>query len=98
MTISAKYSRQLEVLGNTERLKILEVLTARPMCVQDINKNLFASQATVSYHLSLLKECGFIKADRSGKFMVYSLCRAGIKAHLKELARDFSSMLAGSKV
>jgi ArsR family transcriptional regulator len=88
--LSEKYSKYLEVLGNTERLKILEMLLEKEMCVQEINSHLFASQATVSYHLSLLKEAGFIGSVKIGKFVYYSAVVSNIKSYLKHFVRDFT--------
>lgn len=92
--LSEKYSKQLEVLGNPERMKILELLCEKDMCVNEINRHFFASQATISYHLSLLKEIGFITADKQGKFIYYSLASKNIKKYLKEFVKDFSFSLS----
>ena len=89
-----KYSKFLEVLGNPDRIKMLELLTDGEKNVQEINKNFFASQATVSYHLSLLKEIGFVKSRKSGKFMYYSQVAENIKNYLKNFVRDFSYSLS----
>ncbi|MEK7376214.1 MAG: metalloregulator ArsR/SmtB family transcription factor [Candidatus Margulisiibacteriota bacterium] len=88
--LSEKYSKYLEVLGNAERLKILEMLLEKEMCVQEINSRLFASQATVSYHLSLLKNAGFIGSVKTGKFVYYSAEVSNIKGYLKNFVRDFT--------
>lgn len=88
--LSEKYSKYLEVLGNQERLKILEMLLEKEMCVQEINSHLFASQATVSYHLSLLKDAGFIGSVKIGKFVYYSAETKNIKVYLKNFVRDFT--------
>ena len=85
-----KYSKYLEVLGNTERLKIFEMLLEKQLCVQEINSRLFASQATVSYHLSLLKEAGFISSVKIGKFVYYSADISNVKSYLKNFVRDFT--------
>lgn len=91
--LSEKYSKHLEALGNSDRIKILELLAGGEMCVQEINKHFYASQATVSYHLLLLKSVGFIKARKEGKFTYYSLENSNIKSYLKAFVRDFSFSL-----
>ena len=88
--LSEKYMKYLEVLGSEERIKILELLMKKKMCVQEIVSNFFASQATISYHLSLLKEVGFITAEKDGKYIYYSLAEKAIKEYLKNFVRDFS--------
>jgi len=78
------------VLGNAERLKIFEMVLEKEMCVQEINSHLFASQATVSYHLSLLKDAGFISSTKIGKFVYYRAEITNIKSYLKNFVRDFT--------
>ena len=87
--LKEKYIKYLEVLGNEERMKILELLARKEMSVQEINGHFFASQPTISYHLSLLKSIGFISARKSGKFMYYSFETKLAKTYLKKFAKDF---------
>jgi len=91
--LSHKYSKYLEVLGCEDRVKILELLSVREMCVQEIQSHFYASQATVSYHLGLLKEVGFLKTVKTGKFIYYSLDNVNIKSYLKGFVKDFSLCL-----
>ncbi len=91
--LSEKYSKYLEVLGNGERIAILELLAGKTMCVQEINSHFHASQATISYHLSLLKDVGFITCDKVGKFIYYSVSSSVVKGYLKDFVRDFSLCL-----
>lgn len=94
--LSRKYSKHLEVLGCEERIRILELLADRQMCVQEIQSHFYASQATISYHLNLLKEVGFLRSTKTGKFVYYSLETSNIKGYLKEFVRDFSLCLKGA--
>ncbi len=88
--IREKYLKYLEVLGNEERMKILELLAKKEMSVQEINSHFYASQPTISYHLSLLKSIGFISSRKSGKFMYYSFETEKAKKYLKRFVRDFA--------
>ena len=92
--LSEKYSKNLEVLGNAERIRILELLSEKDLCVHEINSHFFASQATISYHLSLLREIGFVRTEKRGKYISYSLASSSIKKYLKEFVRDFSRSLS----
>lgn len=91
--LSQKYSRYLEVLGNEERIKILELLMEKKMCVKEINTHFFAAQATISYHLMMLKEVGFVTTEKVGKFVYYSLDSTIIKNYLKSFVTDFNMCL-----
>ena len=88
--LKEKYIKYMEVLGNEERMKILELLASKEMSVQEINGHFYASQPTISYHLSLLKSIGFISARKSGKFMYYSFETESAKKYLKKFVKDFS--------
>lgn len=91
--LSQKYSKYLEVLGCEERVRILELLADKDMCVQEINRHFYASQATISYHIGLLKEVGFLSAKKEGKYIIYSLATKAIKEYLKGFVKDFSLCL-----
>ena len=91
--LSEKYSKHMEVLGNTERVKILEMLMEKEMCVLDITTKMIASQATISYHLAMLKEVGFVNSIKDGKYMRYSADIHNIKIYLKGFVQDFSFSL-----
>jgi DNA-binding transcriptional ArsR family regulator len=85
-----KYIKYMEVLGNQERMKILELLSKKEMSVQEINGHFYASQPTISYHLSLLKSIGFISSRKSGKYMYYSFETVKAKDYLKKFVSDFA--------
>ncbi|MFA5104756.1 MAG: metalloregulator ArsR/SmtB family transcription factor [Candidatus Margulisiibacteriota bacterium] len=88
--LKEKYIKYLEILGNEERMKMLELLARKEMSVQEINSHFFASQPTISYHLALLKSIGFISSRKSGKFMYYSFETENTKKYLKKFVRDFA--------
>lgn len=91
--LSDKYAKYLEVLGNEERMKIIEMLSEKEMCVQEIQSHFYASQATISYHLSLLKDVGFLNSTKIGKYIYYSAAVKNIKDYLKKFVKDFSLCL-----
>lgn len=62
-----------KALGDDTRLKILEMLTGREMCVCEILNRLNMSQPAVSHHLKILKQAGLVKDSREGKWIYYSL-------------------------
>jgi ArsR family transcriptional regulator, arsenate/arsenite/antimonite-responsive transcriptional repressor len=62
-----------KALSDKNRLRILLMLTKRTMCVCEIQEILGAAASTVSTHLSILKETGFITDERRGKWVFFSL-------------------------
>ena len=61
------------VLGNELRIKIIEALKEKPMGVNDLAEKVNADRTNVSHSLAMLKECGFVHAEKNGRERVYSL-------------------------
>lgn len=68
-----KMARLLRILGDQNRIKIIELLRSGEMCQCDIIPMIGQSQPTVSRHLSLLEENGVIKSRRDGVRMLYQI-------------------------
>lgn len=62
-----------KALSDETRLRILKLLEHGELCVCDIVAALDMVQPKVSFHLSTLKEVGFIKDRKQGKWIHYSL-------------------------
>jgi DNA-binding transcriptional ArsR family regulator len=65
--------RSLKVIAHPVRLKILCVLKDSECTVQLLEKYVGVAQATLSQHLSLLKDRGILASTREGNFSVYRL-------------------------
>jgi ArsR family transcriptional regulator len=68
-----KLEKIFKALGDRNRLKIVNMLTQRPMCVCEINNTLPLSQSTVSGHLKVLKEAEIVDDTKDGLWVVYNL-------------------------
>lgn len=79
------YTKAFKILSDANRLRILKMLEVRPLCVCEITAILGLAPSTVSKHLSLLKETGFIFEQKEGKWVNYHLNRATQKDAVKEL-------------
>jgi ArsR family transcriptional regulator len=62
-----------KALSDETRLRIIKLLEQGELCVCDIVAALDMVQPKVSFHLSTLKESGFIKDRKQGKWIHYSL-------------------------
>jgi ArsR family transcriptional regulator len=62
-----------KALSDPNRLRILKALQARVLCVCEIRELLGLANSTVSQHLSILKEAGFILEEKEGKWVNYSI-------------------------
>ena len=61
-------------LYDETRLKILLFIhTNGEVCVCDIESSFEMSQSRISRHLKILKEAGFLKVDRRGRWAYYSI-------------------------
>lgn len=63
----------LKALADPTRLRILSLLRHGELCVCDLMEALQIPQSTISRHLATLKNAGWVKARRSGKWMHYML-------------------------
>lgn len=64
-----------KALADRTRLRILNMLKKRAMCVCEITEVLQLSQSTVSGHLRVLKEASIVEARKDGLWIEYSLCK-----------------------
>lgn len=69
--------RQLEkmfkALADRNRIRIINMLGQKPMCVCEITSVLKLSQSTVSGHLRVLKEAGLVLDRKEGLWVEYHL-------------------------
>ena len=63
----------LRALGEETRLKIVYLLCQEEMCVCELMEKLHLSQPTVSHHVKILKQAGFLHDRRIAKWTFYSL-------------------------
>jgi len=63
----------LKALSDPTRLRIVSLLRHGELCVCDLTEALQIPQSTVSRHLASLKNAGWVKPRRSGKWMHYLL-------------------------
>lgn len=64
-----------KALSDPNRLRILKMLQFRDLCVCEITDILELAPSTVSKHLSLLRESGFIIEEKDGKWVNYGINR-----------------------
>ena len=70
---SSRYHLCFEVLGNPLRIEIIKALKAGPKSVNVLVKELKVEQSRLSHSIAALKKCNFVKAERNGKKIIYSL-------------------------
>ena len=63
----------LKTLANQKRLEILQLLRSRKLNVTEMTQMLGLRQPNLSQHLSLLRQHGLVKIDKSGQKVYYEL-------------------------
>lgn len=66
-----------KTLSDSTRLRLLNLLAAREVCVCDLHTTLNVVQPKVSRHLARLKAHGLIEARRDGRWTHYRLATHG---------------------
>jgi ArsR family transcriptional regulator len=66
-------TRIFKTLSDPNRLRILKMLQTKSLCVCEITEVLQLATSTVSKHLSILKETGFIIEVKDGKWVNYQI-------------------------
>lgn len=61
------------------RLKVIILLTIKPLCVTEISKVLNINQTTISHQLQILKSLNIVECNRSGKNIFYYIKNSNIE-------------------
>jgi DNA-binding transcriptional ArsR family regulator len=67
------------------RLRILELIGQRPLCVNAITRCLEISQPAVSQHLAVLKHAGLVSSTKQGYTVHYRLDRQRLEEFRRAL-------------
>ena len=71
-----KKSQIFNALADEKRLKILNLLTFREMCVCELTAALNITQPNLTYHIKKLENMGLVEHKKQGKWVYYSLTHA----------------------
>jgi len=69
----AALAETFRMLGDITRVRILDVLSRREWCVQDIAHQLGVSESAISHQLRLLRSLRLVRSRRSGRQVFYAL-------------------------
>jgi len=61
-------------LADATRLRLLNLMAGREVCVCNLVEILGLNQPKISRHLAFLRKAGIVTARREGKWMHYSIC------------------------
>ena len=84
-----KAVRCLKVLAHPARLKIICVLRTGEHSVQQLEEYVGVAQATLSQHLSLLKDRGILTSRRQGNFSLYRVANEDMVGLFQNIEKIF---------
>ena len=67
------FQSSFKALSDPTRREILHILQSGPMAAGDIAARFNVSGATISHHLSILREADLILDEKQGKYIYYEL-------------------------
>lgn len=62
-----------KAMSDSNRLRIIEMLTQGEKCGCDLLDELQVTQPTLSHHMKVLSECGLVSSYKEGKWQHYSI-------------------------
>jgi len=88
------YVKIFKALGEPTRLKILKLLSVRPMFVCELESVLQMSQPRISQHLRTMKEAGLVTEKKDAQRTFYSLQMDYLDQSFNDLITFFHTDLA----
>ncbi len=67
------FQESFKALSDPTRREILNLLRAGPMAAGDILEHFTITGASLSHHLSILRQAGLIDDEKRGKYIIYTL-------------------------
>ncbi len=95
--MAAPFTELLKAAAEPLRLRILNLLRERSLCVNDLQVVLEVPQSTVSRHLAILRHTDLVVASRRGPRTYYSLIRTN-SPHLECLRQLLTRACACEEV
>ena len=90
-----EFIRVMKALSDPSRVKIMKLLEIKEFCVCEITGVLGLAQSTVSKHLKILEDAGFVDSRKNGAWVNYTLAEnpdtnyaASLQANLKKWLKD----------
>lgn len=67
------FENTFKALSDSSRRQILELLRQGPMCAGDLAAKFGQTSATISHHLSVLKDADLVLDEKRGKYIYYEI-------------------------
>src|SRR5687767_8792746 len=87
--IQLQAGQVFHALSDPTRLELIQRLAGGEQCVCDLTDSFKTGQSRLSFHLKVLKDAGLVIDRREGRWVYYSLNRAGIE-ELEDLVKSLN--------
>ena len=87
----------VKTLSDPTRMRIVEALSIRELCVCDLSSLLNLSQSATSHQLRLLRQAGVIRRRKDGKSRYYQLDDPCVEEILKTVSAHVGHTRKGKK-
>ena len=87
-TLEDKLCRTLRTIGDLRKFEILKLLAESPKYGQQLAALLDLSTATISHHMSLLMESGFVEIKRDANRIYYALNKKRLRDFIDDLSNS----------
>lgn len=89
------FSLLFKALGENTRIRIIKLLSYKPMYVCELETILCMSQPRISQHLKILKQTGLVNDEKDGQRTIYSLDQALLLSALSNFIEFLDMPLYG---
>ncbi len=87
----------IKLMSEPNRLKIFSLLAGGERCVCEIEASMKLPQNLISHHLGVLREAGYIRARREGRWVYYSVDKEALAGVYPTLCRLFNPECVNDK-
>lgn len=79
-----KLADLFKIFGDSTRIRILDILVKKELCVQEIADELSMTQSAISHQLRILKQADLVRSRREGKAIFYSLADVHVETIMEQ--------------
>lgn len=90
-----EFVKVAKALSDPNRVKIIKMLQHKTMCVCEMQAALGIAQPTVSKHLKILEEAGFVTYEKDGLWVNYRLSDGSSSPYVASLLGNLRHWLEG---
>jgi ArsR family transcriptional regulator len=87
----------MKALSDPNRVKIVKMLGKKKLCVCEITAILGIAQPTVSKHLKVLEDAGFVESQKDGLWVNYYLLKNNESVHAAAMQQHLATGLADDR-